>query len=156
MSSRVPLPQQGQPLDVEYLYTLASAINSLADSTSMAVDRTTSVKTRGASAQVYTVRTGDAKIVAGYTTVLGGGTSVTQGQTIQWSYKFPQSFGIVPVVTATAVNTGRSGSNVDPSVVITAISRDSVTGSVIFRNAGTWSLDINVIAVGTAPNSGTF
>lgn len=153
MPARIPLPQQGQPLDVEYIYTLASALNQLVDSTSLTVDRTTSVKSR-TDGQTNTVRTGDAKIVAGYTTI-SDLSSVTQGQTKNWSYKFPQSFGIIPVVTATAVNTGTAGSTVDVSVVISATTRDSVTGTIIFRTAGKFSIDINVIAIGTAPTSGT-
>lgn len=154
MPARIPLPQQGQPLDVEYIYTLASALNQLVDATSLTVDRTTSVKSRTDN-QNHDVRTGDAKIVAGYVNVTGGGESQGQGTSKTWTYAFPQSFGMIPVVTATAVNTGTAGSNVDVSVFISATTRDSVSGSVIFRSPGQYSLDINVIAIGTAPTSGS-
>ena len=143
--AKVPLPERGQPIDVNYIYQLSNALNDLSDDVSSATYNYTSVRT--ASAGVQNIKTSESRIVASYELVANQAT-VTQESTKEFSVEFDSSFKYPPIVTATPVNTGTSEAGDDVSVVLTNIAREKVTGVVKFNQGGTVSVVVNVIAIG--------
>lgn len=140
--ANVPVPERGQPLDVAYLFTLASAINDLNNT---AVYNYTTVDTVSAGKQ--NIKTSEARIVAGYYTVASNST-VTASQTKAFTYVFPNDYKYAPVVTASPVNVGKTSAGENVSVVLTDITRSSVTGLVKFNTSGNVSVVVNLIIVG--------
>ena len=150
----IDLPAIGQPLDVEYIYQMINEINTLSTKISNTSDRISAITSPGAST-LYS-RTGDLKVVAGYTIVSSGGTSVSVNEALDWQHQFKQEFSRIPVVTATPVNTGASGSTLDASITINSISTKGVTGKVYFNQAGSSvALNVSVIAIGVGANATT-
>lgn len=144
--SRVPLPERGQPLDLSYVYQIANAVNELAAQLSPAVGRFTSVDTPGAGPQ--SIRTSDARLVGGFTTVPNNRTTSPDGEGT-FFYNFNE-FKYVPVVTATPILTGSTNtdSGTDISVVLTRVTTNSVEGVVRFNTIGVADVGINLIAIG--------
>ena len=140
--ANVPTPERGQPLDVAYLYTLASAIN---DINNTAIYNYTTVDTVSAGKQ--NIKTSEARIVAGYYTVASNST-VTASQTKAFTYAFPNDYKYAPVVTASPVNVGKTSAGENVSVVLTDITRSGVTGLVKFNTSGNVSIVVNLIVVG--------
>ena len=148
MSSKVPLPEKGQPLDVTYLTTLASAINDLAEAVStVGVSRNTSIDI--AENTPKTIKTSDAMIVGGYATVTNT-TPNTAGSEKEFVYRFDNNFGYVPVVTATPITIGDTATTAskDVTVVLTQITTGQITGIVTFNQTGISSIGINILAIG--------
>ena len=149
----IDLPAIGQPLDVEYIYQMINEINTLSTKISNTSDRISAITIPGGT--TFYSRTGDLKVVAGYTTVSSGGTTITAGQSLDWRHNFNQEFSRVPVVTATPVNTGASGSTLDATIAITSITTKSVDGKLTFHTTGAVSVNVSVIAIGVGANSST-
>lgn len=149
----IDLPAIGQPLDVEYIYQMINEINTLSTKISNTSDRISAITIPG-SATLYS-RTGDLKVVAGYTIVSSGGTTMAVNEALDWQHQFKQEFSRIPVVTATPVNTGASGSTLDASITINSISTKGVTGKVYFHQAGSVALNVSVIAIGVGANATT-
>lgn len=147
----IDLPALGQPLDVEYIYQMVSEINALSTKISNTSDRISAITPPGN--QPFYSRTGDIKIVAGYQQVSGGGVTITAGSNIPWNYSFVQEFSRVPVVTATLVNTGASGSQLNATVYINSITTKGVSGTIVVNQAGAFSVSVSVIAVGIGANA---
>lgn len=147
--ARIPLPERGQPLDVEYIYSIVEAVNALSVKVSDTTSKTTTVGSGDGSGS-HTVRTGDAKIVAGFTTVVTG--SVQSGSSKTFSYSLGGGFKYAPVVTATAVNRGVAGRDTDATVVIDSVTTQSVKGTVYFHSSGNFNMNVNIIAVGIPNN----
>lgn len=139
----LPLPERGQPIDVEYLYKVTAAVNALSDQVSRATYRYTTVDTPASGPQ--SVRTGDARIKGGYKNITV--SNATVGQRAPWTYSLGSDFKYTPIVVATPVHKG-TGAAPDVKVVITSVTTQSVNGVVIFGQAGRIDLDINVLAIG--------
>lgn len=142
--AKIPVPERGQPLDVEYLYTIATAINSLANQVTSATNKYTTVNTPDSGKQV--VKTGDTRIVGGYATV-NSGSEISAGTPLAFSFSLGEGFKYAPVVTATPINR-KGASTINASVVIDSVTTQSVNGQVYFGTAGTYTLDVNIIAIG--------
>jgi len=142
--AKIPVPDRGQPLDVDYIYTLAEAINSLSNDVSSATNKYTTVSSDSGK---HSVRTGDARIVAGSVTI-NAAQSVSANASIQFRYDLGGGFKYTPVVTATPVNTGSQGNQVDVTVILDSVTTQSVSGQAYFRTSGNFSIDVNIVAVG--------
>lgn len=147
MSDKVPLPEKGQPLDVTYLSTLASAINDLASAVSSV--GTNKFTTIDVSESPKSIKTSDAMIVGGYATVTNT-TPNTAGSEKEFVYRFDSSFGYLPIVTATPITLGDSATTAskDVTVVLSRISTSEISGIVTFNQTGISSIGINLIAIG--------
>jgi hypothetical protein len=148
MSSKVPIPERGQPLDVTYLSVLASAINDISETIStVGVNRYTSIDIAEGTPKV--IKTSDAMIVGGYVTVTNT-TPNTAGSEKEFTYRFDNSFAYVPVVTTTPITIGDTATTAskDVTVVLSQITASSVTGIVTFNQTGISSIGVNLLAIG--------
>jgi hypothetical protein len=143
----VPLPERGQPIDVAYLYELASAINTLSSRISDSDYRYTSVDTPAAG--TINIKTADASIVAGIASIPSFSetqATSTKPFTYNWGnnkFKYP------PVVNATPVNRTSGGAGDQTSVVITQVTASGISGIVRFNASGSnISVDVHILAVG--------
>ena len=148
MSDKVPLPEKGQPLDVTYLSTLASAINDLAAAVStVGTNKYTTIDISENNPK--SIKTSDAMIIGGYATVTNT-TPNTAGSEKEFVYRFDNNFGYLPVVTATPITLGDTATTAskDVTVVLSQITVSQVTGIVTFNQTGISSIGINLIAIG--------
>lgn len=143
--AKVPIPERGQPLDVAYLYTLANAINQNADAISAATYNYTTIDTTSSGKQ--NIKTSEARMIGGFVTVSLDST-VTAAQTKSFTYTFPSDFKYTPIVTASPVNSGKTTAGEDVTVVLTDITRSSVTGFVRYNANGQVSTIVNLIIIG--------
>lgn len=143
--AKVPLPERGQPIDVNYIYQLSNAINDLSDDVSSTTYNYTSVRTSGAGVQ--NIKTSEARVVGSFVSVTSE-SSVTPGSTRDFDLDFDSSFKYPPIVTATPVNTGNGSAGGDVSVSLTDITREKIKGVVTFNQEGNASVTVNIIAIG--------
>lgn len=146
--AKVPLPERGQPLDVTYLYQIASAVNDVADKISTATYNYTTIDTVGIGTN--SVKNTDAKFYATYQDVVTGET-VSSNTTKNWTVDFDSAFKYPPIVTATIVNrTTGEGSSIGNDVIITVtrVSTESASGVIRFNSSGNVTVSINLIAIG--------
>lgn len=143
--AKVPLPERGQPIDVSYMYQLTNAINQLSDQVSSATYNYTTIDTLSAGKQ--NIKTSEARVIGGYINVVSN-TTVTATNTKTFTYTFPSDFKYTPIVTATPINFGKTAAGENVSVVITDVTRSSVSGIVRFNVSGDVSVAVNLIIVG--------
>ena len=143
--AKVPLPERGQPIDVAYLYQMANGINQLSDQVSSATYNYATIDT--ASAGPQNIKTSEMRVVGGSVTVQNNST-VTASSTKTFTYQFSGDFKYTPIVTATPVNIGKTTAGENVSVVITDITRSSVTGLVRFNTGGDLSTVVNLVIIG--------
>jgi len=143
--AKIPLPERGQPIDVSYVYQITNAVNNLSDQVSTATYNYTTIDTVSAGKQ--SIKTSEARMVGGYI-VVANNTTVTKDTTKTFTYSFPSDFKYAPIVTASPVNTGTTPAGDDVTVVISDVSRGSVSGIVKFGTAGTVSITVNLVIIG--------
>jgi hypothetical protein len=147
--AKVPPPDRGQPLDVTYIYTLATALNEVADSVSNAVYNYTSVDVRGIGKQ--DLKNNNARIYAGYVDVVNSET-VTANTTRGFSLNLGSTFKYPPIVVATPYNTGNTGDTAvgnDVLVTLTSVTASKIDGVVRFNSSGSGvSISVNILAIG--------
>jgi len=143
--AKIPLPERGQPLDVSYIYQLVDAVNELSQQVSSATYNYTTVDTANAGQQ--SIKTSDARIVAGFDSVANNST-VSAGNEKPFSVKFKSDFKYAPIATATAVNVSGTPAGQNLTVVINSITTSGVTGIVRFNASGDVSVSVHVIAIG--------
>lgn len=143
--AKIPLPERGQPLDLTYIYSLASAINELADQVSPSTFKYVTVDTPSAGKQ--SVKASEARIIAGFVEVTNNST-VSAGNEKTFSYDFSTDFKYAPIVTATPVNIGNTQAGKDVSVVLKTVTTSRVEGVVRFNTSGDLSVGVNLTIVG--------
>jgi hypothetical protein len=144
--AKIPTPDRGQPLDVSYIYQMATAINDLASQISSPTYRYTSIDTTSGPQNTLVTNT---KVVAGVIDVYSTLTDVSPGLTVDRSYSFNTGeFKYPPIVTATPVLTSKSENGSDLSVTIKQITTSRVDVSVTFFGTGKAALKVNIIAIG--------
>lgn len=143
--AKVPLPERGQPLDVAYIYNLSNALNQLSDQVSSATYNYTTIDT--ASAGKQNIKTSEARMIGGYISVANNSTQ-TASSTRTFTYTFPSDFKYTPIVTASPVNVGKTAAGENVTVVITDVTRSSVSGLVRFNASGDVSTVVNLIIIG--------
>ena len=143
--SKIPLPERGQPLDLSYIYQLATAINQLSSSISLSTYKYLTIDTKTSNGR-QSIRTSEAKIIGAYVDVTS--SAVTGGTTeISKTYSF-SNYRVPPVVTASIVNDGGTPAGEDASVVITKVTTSEVGFKVKFRTSGNVNVGVNLIIVG--------
>lgn len=142
--SRIPLPNRGQPLDVNYIYQVADAVNSLAANAGSSANKYVSLNT--VTSGVQDVKISETKVVGAYTEVANN-TPVNSNGELPWSISYT-GFKYAPIVTATPINVGNTTAGSDISVVIKGVTTSSAYGIVKFKTGGQVSIGINVIAIG--------
>jgi hypothetical protein len=134
----IPLPEKGQPLDLNYIYEMASQINSLTNT--VAIRATTSSKVN-----TNTETTSNLRFFA--STIPIAVTSATTGNTEGFSVTYPE-LKFTPVATASVVNNSGSDAGKAATVVLTNVSAGRTEGIVRFGASGGIDLSVNVIIVG--------
>ena len=143
--SRVAVPERGQPLDVAYIYSLASAINDLATQVS---DNATQYSTVYSSTMGnQNVKTNELRFVTSTENVINGETVIAD-TTKDLSYNFPSDFKYIPTVTITPVNVGKNNYGNNVIVTIKEVTTGRVDYTVRYNVTGSVSLSVNIIAVG--------
>ena len=142
--SRLPTPDRGQPIDVPYLYQIATAINSLSDQIDASAERYTTIYTR--DAQKQDLRTSNTRVFASVQELYSQ-TEVRAGDLKEFFFQI-DGFKFAPIATITPVNIGTSSASNDVLAVITSITASEIRGFVRFNSAGIVSISVNVIAIG--------
>jgi hypothetical protein len=144
--AKIPTPDRGQPLDVSYIYQMATAINDLSSQISSPTYRYTSIDTTSGPQNTLVTNT---KVVSGVIDIYSTLTDVSPGLTVDRSYSFNTGeFKYPPIVTATPVLTSKSENGSDLSVTIKQITTSRVDVSVTFFGTGKAALKVNIIAIG--------
>ena len=145
--AKIPLPQRGQPLDLNYIYQLASVVNDVSDKVTSSTQNTSYVDTVSGGSK--NIRTADSKIIGGYLDVTNNSSTNPDGEGA-FSYTFDSDFAYVPIVTATPIliEDGTTESGKDISVVLTKVTTNRVEGVVRFNTIGVASVGINLLIFG--------
>jgi len=144
--ARLPTPDRGQPIDVPYIYQIATAINDLSDQVDASSEKYTTIFSR--EEQKRELKTSDAKFYANFVD-LPQQLQVSQGDTREFSFDISGSnFKFPPIVTATPVNTGTSEASNDVLVVISSVTTSRIDGFVRFNSSGSVDVAINCLAIG--------
>lgn len=148
--AKIPLPQRGQPIDLTYLYDIASAVNDL--STQVATSSTSKyVTVDTVTSGKQSVKVADTKIVGGYIEVANNST-VNASNEKEFSFDIPNGeFKYAPIVTATPIMIGTTDSGKSASVILKNVTTSKVIGVVKFNVAGEAKVGINLIIIGV-PN----
>lgn len=144
---KVSLPERGQPIDVAYINQIVTALNALSDSNAATYNYTT-VDVPGGAKQ--NIKTSEARIIGGYVSIVNNAT-INASNTKSFTYTFPNDLKYTPIVTATPVNYGKTAAGENVSVILTDITRSSVSGIVKFGTTGVVSVAVNLIILGV-PN----
>jgi len=145
--AKIPLPQRGQPLDLNYIYQLASVVNDVSEKVASSTQNTSYVDTVSGGSK--NIRTSDSKIIGGYLTVTNNSSTSPDGEGA-FSYTFDSDFAYVPIVTATPIliEDGTTESGKDISVVLTKVTTNRVEGVVRFNTIGVANVGINLLVFG--------
>ena len=144
--AKIPVPEQGQPIDVSYINLIVTAINELSDQVSPALYKYVTVDIPKQPQQ--SLKISETRIIGGYVDVFKGIQSV--GGQKDFFYQFKPEFKYPPMVVATPVNNGtEAGKTV--TVVLQEPKTSRVDGTVIFNSAGDVSIGVNLLIIGV-PN----
>ena len=144
--AKLPLPERGQPIDLNYLYRIAEEVNNISDEVTSTASKYTSIDT--VSAGKRQIKTSDARIIGGYVTVTNNSSTSPDGEGT-FNYTF-QDFAYVPIVTATPIliEDGTTESGKDIAVVLTKVTANRVEGVVRFNTIGVASVGVNLVIIG--------
>lgn len=138
--ARVPIPQQGQPLDLAYIATLANAVNQLSEEGAALAQGNNFILQGRLADTPSSFKLYSAQIIA-QEIIFVAGTSDTLEQTVSFS---PYNFSTPPIVTATLVNT----SDTEAIVSLKNVTSGSVTVLVKFPASENNSTGVSIVAVG--------
>lgn len=134
----ISLPERGQPLDVNYIYDMASQINNL--SNAIAIRSTSSSKVNENSDTTSNLRFYAA------TTKLNI-TNVSANDLQPFSFTYPE-FRFVPVAVVSVVNIDRTTAGDDVSCTLQEVLTTTAKGIVKFNTGGAVNLSVSIIVVG--------
>lgn len=140
--SIIPLPERGQPLDVTYIYQLASAVNQLATSTP-ATEKRVHINIGGS---VDNKNINEVRVVASEVTIAKQTT--TAGEEFTFPIPYPFEFRHRPIITATPVNVRNTPAGKNVTVVLNDITPSSAQGTVRFGTSGDLSIAVHILIVG--------
>lgn len=141
---RIPLPERGQPLDVDYLYQMANQINVLTNQIASTSSTLSTIDNAINGRKDNT--TNNLRFVAKTKSIKVG--NVSSGVSEPWFIDFSPDFLYVPVVTTSVVNNTLSTAGNDVVIVIKSVTTSRVDGNILYKASGTVDLNINVIAIG--------
>lgn len=143
--ANLPLPNRGQPLDVSYIYDMASVINKISEEVSPATYKYVSVDTQTNGTQ--NVKASEAKMIGGYIEVATNST-VSVGFEKPFTYQFPADFKYAPIAVATPINITGTEAGKNVSVILKLVTTGKVEGIVVFNKAGEASVGVNLVIIG--------
>jgi hypothetical protein len=146
--AKIPLPERGQPLDLSYIYQVATAINDISSEISPSIYKYVSIDTPAAGPQ--NIRVSESRIIAGYLDIANN-SNVNSGNEKPFRYPFKTDFKYPPIVTATLINIGNTPAGQNVSVILTNVSTSAAEGVIKFGSSGDLSIGVNLIAIGV-PN----
>lgn len=135
------VPERGQPIDVDFLYTLTEQVNTLTNA--ITVRSTSSSQVNKGTGSV-----GTASLKFYAETISLVATSVSSGQTEEFTISFPTSYKYTPVVTATVLNNTGSNAGNNVNIVLTNVTTSLAKGIVRYNESGTVNLSVNAIVIG--------
>jgi|694.fasta_scaffold81849_2 hypothetical protein len=140
----ISLPEKGQPIDVNYIYEMASQINSLTNALAVRSSSSSQVNK-------VTETTGNLRFFAATLPVSAKTASSTEVIDMPDFNYSSAGFKTPPVVVATVVNNG-GVSGVDAgnsaTVILDSVGTSQSTGVIRFGLSGGLNISINVIALG--------
>jgi hypothetical protein len=140
----ISLPEKGQPIDVNYIYEMASQINSLTNALAVRSSSSSQVNK-------VTETTGNLRFFAATLPVSAKTASSTEVIDMPDFNYSSAGFKTPPVVVATVVNNG-GVSGVDSgnsaTVILDSVGTSQSTGVIRFGLSGGLNISINVIALG--------
>jgi hypothetical protein len=141
-------PQEGQPLDLQYISELAQSVIDLNAQATKNNSYSNSYFKNQANITKYD-RTSNLSFYAVFEPVVEN-DPIAQGHLRSFSHTFSKSFMNIPVVTVSAVNIGKTSQGNNVNVVLTEVTPGSISGYMKFNNAtsGNASVGINIIAIG--------
>lgn len=138
-------PERGQPLDVDYLYEIVSAINTI----NTQITTTSNAESR-VSGSIPTstdaVRTASLKFYAVQVPVSSGSKNADETDTV--SVDFPFTFQFPPVVTATPLVQASDAQSKNVILTIKNVTTAKVDVLLTYKKSGQADVDIHLIAVG--------
>ena len=135
------LPERGQPLDVNILYDITEQVNSLTNALTVRASSSSQVNKDTGS-----VGTSSLKFYAETKPLVA--TSVSGGQTEEFTISYPTSYKYTPVVTVTVLNNTGSNAGNNVTIVLTNVTTSLAKGIVRYNESGTVNLSVNAIVVG--------
>lgn len=142
---KLPIPQRGQPLDVTFISDIVRAVNDLYDKVAIKVSAYANLWTVSGRKQV---RASEVKFVTGQVKINTEKTTAAD-QYVDFEYRFDIAFKFPPVVTATPISSDTASvAAKNATVILTNVTTNSVKGTVKFEIAGSFSVSVNVIAIG--------
>lgn len=141
-------PQEGQPLDLQYISELAQSVIDLNAQATKNNSYSNSFIKNQDNVTKYD-RTSNTSFYAVFEPIVENKT-IAAGHLESFSYTFSHSFTNTPVVTVTPVNIGKTSPGNNVNVVLTDVTPGSISGYMKFNNtkSGNASVGINIIAVG--------
>jgi hypothetical protein len=146
----IETPNIGTAIDVNYISAIVTEINNLNDTLANTARQSRIVDAVNSTAPNTSISTSQLSIVTGRVLVSSDSNSKTN-DVIKASFFFNQNFKYVPVVTATPQikASGIKNNTLGVSVVITEVTTNKVTMSVIFNSdSKKTDITVNVIAIG--------
>jgi len=145
--AKLPLPERGQPLDLSYIYQMASVINDLSAQVSPSNYKYVTLDTPSSGKQ--SIKASEARIIGGFVSLVSSST-VNAANEKEFSYDFSSDFAYPPIATATIVNTGESPTEAgkDISLSLTSVTTSNVKGVVRFNTSGEVSVGVNIMLIG--------
>jgi len=141
MANIISTPSTGQPIDTQYIYDIANALNTInnninSDSSSRYQTATTQVNAKTSNLVIWT------GIIAGEQS-----KQVTKDSVTTKTVTFDNvKFGNTPVVTATICNS--TNNTVKPTLSMGVPSSTQVSFNITYSGTGKVSFDLHVIAIG--------
>jgi hypothetical protein len=148
--ANIPIPQQGQPIDYQYIYQIVNNLNELSTKVTSKFSESVFDNTKSTVNVKESHRMNDFSVVAAYIDVANG-TNVNAGSELPFYYTFSDiNFKYPPIVTATPVMNKSSEAGKDASVVISNITKGRIDGWIAFNasKAGKVYIGVNIIAFG--------
>jgi hypothetical protein len=141
---KISLPQQGQPLDVNYIYQIAREINSL--NNQLMESRTTSVVNNGFKREE--MRTNNLRFYAMTESVVSANVAANSSQ--ERSVAFDPPFLNTPVVVASIRNSTNSTAGNNIILTTKSVSAGGAVFELLYNRAGNVSINIDIIAIGVS------
>jgi hypothetical protein len=142
---KIPLPERGQPIDLNYLYQIANSINNLTNQIS--TSNTTSVIDNGINPR-EDITTNRLRFYATTKNIVVG--NINAGASQNWSVDLSPDFLFTPVAVATVQNNTASTAGNNITLVIRNITTSRVEGNILYNASGNIDININVIAIGVS------
>jgi hypothetical protein len=144
--ARIPIPQQGQPLDLSYIASISTAVNELFEAVNQRGSTAASIDDPKSSIKT-SLRASEVRFVGGYKQVISN-SSVNAGNSRTFFYDFPINFKFPPIVSLTPENIGATDAGKNVSVVLTSVSTSRVEGIANFNTSGNVGVGVHIVAIG--------